>query len=212
MEVIPALIQEYAERHTTAEDPFLKQINEETHRSHTHPHMLSGHLQGVFLEMISRLKSPRYILEIGTFMGYSTLAMAKGLAEDGELHSIDINERDMEVARKNIEASGTKANIILHTGNALEIIPNLNKAWDLVFIDADKTGYKQYYDLVLPTLHPKGLIIADNVLFHGEVVKQPLKGKNAKAIHEFNEYVLNDDSTIKVMLTVRDGLLLIMKK
>src|SRR5690606_19776888 len=109
MEVIPALIQEYAERHTTAEDPFLKQINEETHRPHTHPHMLSGHLQGVFLEMISRLKSPRYILEIGTFMGYSTLAMAKGLAEDGELHSIDINERDMEVARKNIEASGTRS-------------------------------------------------------------------------------------------------------
>ena len=212
MEFIPVEIQRYAERYTSPEDPFLQKINEETYSSHTHPQMLSGHLQGVFLEMLSRLKAPKYILEIGTFMGYSTLALAKGLAEGGELHSVDINPADMEKAKNNISGSGTKANIILHTGNALDLIPRLEKTWDLVFIDADKTGYINYYDLVLPVLHPKGLIIVDNVLFHGEVVKQPLKGKNAKAIHEFNEYIKNDDRTIKVMLTVRDALLLIMKK
>ncbi len=174
--------------------------------------MLSGALQGKLLEMISLITQPRYILEIGTFVGYSSLCLAKGLKPDGELHTLELHEETAAIARANFKKSKTDDKIILHTGNALEIIPKLDKPWDLIFIDADKTGYSDYYRLLLPGLKSGALILADNVLFHGQVLEKKLKGKSAEAIQAFNEMVLRDKQVDKVMITVRDGLLLIRKK
>ena len=173
--------------------------------------MLSGHVQGTFLEMISCLIQPRRILEIGTFTGYSALCLAKGLLKDGKIHTIELRDEDASVAQANFNRSIDAGKIILHVGNALSIIPGLNETWDMVFIDADKVNYTHYYQLVLPLVRPGGLIVADNVLFHGQVLEQPITGKNAKAIQEFNEYVQQDASVDKVLLTIRDGLLMIRK-
>jgi predicted O-methyltransferase YrrM len=155
---------------------------------------------------------PRFVLEIGTFTGYSALCLVKGIAAGGKLHTIELREETAAVARANFARSNENDKIILHTGNALTIIPGLGEQWDLVFIDADKTNYIQYYQLVLPRLRKGGIILADNVLFHGEVLEEPVKGKNAKAIQAFNEYVAKDDRVDRIMLTVRDGLFLIRKK
>lgn len=212
MELIPDNVQAYAEKFTTPEAELLHVINKETYASHTAPHMLSGHLQGKVLEMISRLLQPQRILEIGTFTGYSALCLVKGLLKDGKLHTIELRKEDAAVAQANFDRSNDANKIILHTGNALDIIPTLQETWDLVFIDADKTGYTNYYNLVLPRLRAGGVILADNVLFHGEVLEAPISGKNAKAIHAFNEWVQQDDRVEQVMLTIRDGLLLIRKK
>lgn len=210
-DVLPPEVLNYAALHTTEESPVLKEINEETANSHPQAHMLSGHVQGRVLSFISKLIQPRYILEIGTFTGYSALCLAEGLAEGGELHTIDINQEDADTALKNFTKAGHNKNIILHVGNAKDIIPALNKEWDLVFIDADKVSYTDYYELVLLRLSQKGLIIADNVLFHGQVLKEPIAGKNAIAIDFFNKHVAADPRVEQIMLTVRDGLLLIKK-
>ena len=174
--------------------------------------MLSGHAQGQFLQLISQVAKPHKILEIGAFVGYSAIYLAKGLQPGGELHTIELREEDAATARANFNKANLQDKIILHVGNALEIIPTLEHEWDIVFIDADKVGYSAYYKLVLPRVKKGGLIIADNVLFHGEVLEAAIKGKNAKAIHAFNEMVRQDASVDKVMLTLRDGLLLILKK
>jgi predicted O-methyltransferase YrrM len=174
--------------------------------------MLSGHVQGKLLEFMSRLVKPVRILEIGTFTGYSAICLSRGLAEGGRLHTIELREEDAATARKNFNLAGITDEIILHTGNALDIIPFLNETWDMVFIDADKVKYKEYYQLVLPNVRKGGLIIADNVLFHGQVLEQPVTGKNPKAIHDFNGFVRNDESVETLMLSVRDGLLFILKK
>ncbi len=174
--------------------------------------MLSGHVQGKFLEIISCLLRPKKILEIGTFMGYSALCLAKGLQPGGVLHTIELRDTDAAIAVDNFRRAGMADKIILHTGNALDIIPALNESWDLVFIDADKINYAVYYKLVLPKTRSGGLIVADNVLFHGDVLEKEIKGKNGLAIHDFNRMVKEDESVEKVLLTVRDGLLLIRKK
>jgi predicted O-methyltransferase YrrM len=212
LEIISDLAQAYAERFSSPPDALLQEIAVNTEASHPHAHMLSGHVQGKFLEMISCLMQPRRILEIGSFTGYSALCLAKGLLKDGEIHTIELRDADASVARANFSRSNQAGKIILHLGNALNIIPGLNETWDLVFIDADKVNYTEYYKLVLPRVRAGGMIIADNVLFHGEVLHQPVSGKNAKAIQAFNEYVQQDDSVEKVLLTIRDGLLLIRKK
>ncbi len=212
LEIIAEKILAYAEKFSSAEDPVLKAINSETYATHNNAHMLSGHPQGLLLNLLSTLLRPRRILEIGTFTGYSALALAGGLTEDGQLHTLDINPDDAAIARNNFNRLPQGKKIILHLGNALEIIPALTETWDLVFLDADKTGYIDYYELVIPRLKAGGVILADNVLFHGEVLAEPLKGKNAKAIHAFNQHVLADDRTEQVLLTVRDGLMLIRKK
>ena len=211
MDIIHPLVQAYAEQYTSAEDSLLKQVNQQT-QAHPHAHMLSGHLQGKFLELLSLLIKPRRILEIGSFTGYSALCLAKGLVSGGVLHTIELREEDAAVARQNFNLSDAKDKIILHTGNALEIIPTLAEEWDIVFIDADKTGYINYYKLVLPGLKKGGVILADNVLFHGEVLQNDVKGKSAKAIQAFNDYIEKDDSVEKAFLTIRDGLMLIVKK
>jgi len=212
VELIHPKADAYAAAFSTQENDLLKSIVAETERSHSQPHMLSGQLQGQFLEIISKLISPKRILEIGTMVGYSTICLAQGLAAGGRLHTIEMREEDAAIARSNFSRAGVQDKIQLHIGNALSIIPQLEETWDLVFIDADKTGYMQYYDMVKPRLRSGGLLLADNVLFHGDVLEDPIKGKNAKAIHAFNEMVAADEEVEKIMLTLRDGLFLIRKK
>jgi caffeoyl-CoA O-methyltransferase len=212
MEIINVLAQDYADKFSSNENDLMKDINDFTNKNHPQAHMLSSHVQGKFLEMISCLLQPKRILEIGTFVGYSAIYLSNGLHKDGKLHTIELREEDAKTANENFRRANATGKIILHLGNALEIIPKLDEVWDLVFIDADKVGYSDYYKLVLPKLKSGGLIIADNVLFHGEVLEEKIKGKSAIAINSFNELVKNDQSVEKVMLTVRDGLLLIRKK
>jgi predicted O-methyltransferase YrrM len=188
------------------------ELFELTLSSHDHAHMISSKVQGRFLEMVSYMVQPARILEIGTFTGYSALCLAKGLKKKGELHTIEIREKEAEIARGFFRLSVWNEQIHLHVGNAIDILPSLEHTWDLVFIDADKVHYLDYYKTVLPNVRKGGIIIADNVLFHGEVLKDSLKGKNAIAIQQFNDHVLQDESVEKVLLTVRDGLLLIRKK
>jgi predicted O-methyltransferase YrrM len=212
MEIIDPAAQAYAQRYSTPTGPLLQEIAAYTEAHHPEAHMLSGPLQGKFLEIISQLLRPRRILEIGTFMGYSALCLAAGLTEDGRLHTIELREADADLAAENFRRANWQDRIILHRGNALAIIPALEETWDLVFIDADKPGYADYYKLVLPRVRAGGLIIADNVLFHGQVLRPNVEGKSAKAIQAFNELVAADESVEKVMLTVRDGLMFIRKK
>jgi caffeoyl-CoA O-methyltransferase len=210
VDIINPLIQSYAEQFSSPEDPLLKQIADYTRANHPEHHMLSGQLQGKFLEMISRMIRPRRILEIGTFTGYSAICLAKGLAEDGELHTIELREQDAARAREFFNASLT-GRIILHTGNALEVIPALKETWDLVFIDADKVSYIEYFTLVLPKVRQNGYILADNVFFHGQVLSDEAKNKSARAIKEFNTFVSERQDIDKLIITLRDGLYLIRK-
>ncbi|HLZ87747.1 MAG TPA: O-methyltransferase [Puia sp.] len=212
MEIIDPLAQAYAERYSSKLSPLLCDIAAYTAAHHPEAHMLSGPLQGKLLELVSHLLRPRRVLEIGTFMGYSALCLASGLTGDGKLHTIELREEDADRAEENFRRANWLDRIILHRGNALGIIPALEEVWDIVFIDADKVGYEAYYQLVLPKVRSGGLIIADNVLFHGGVLADEIKGKNAKAIQAFNEVVAADERVEKVMLTVRDGLFFIRKK
>ena len=155
---------------------------------------------------------PQQILEIGTFTGFSALCLVKGLQTGGKLHTIEVRTDDAITAHYYFNKSGVENKIELHVGDALELIPTINETWDLVFIDADKVNYIPYYELTLPRVKKGGWILADNVLFHGEVLEDTVKGKNAKAIQSFNEHVKNDNRVQQVMLTIRDGLLLIQKK
>ena len=212
MEIINNKTEDYAARFTTPTDNLLQEIEKYTLENHPQAIMLSGPIQGKLLEMISLMIRPERILEIGTFMGYSALCLAKGLAAEGELHTLEINKEDADIARNYFSKSLYTKQIILHEGNALEIIPALNETWDLIFIDADKVNYINYYELTLPMLKKGGFILADNVLFHGEVLEENITGKNAKAIHAFNEHLEKDNRIQHVLMTVRDGLMLIQKK
>ncbi len=212
MDIINKLAENYAAAFTTETDELLKEIEHYTMQNHPQSVMLSGPVQGKLLEMISCMVRPKKILEIGTFMGYSALCLAKGLAEGGELHTLELRDEDADIAQNYFTKSSQVNQIILHRGNALEIIPKLNETWDLVFIDADKVNYVNYYELTLPQLKKGGIIIADNVLFHGEVLEEKITGKNAIAIDAFNKHAAADERVQQVMLTVRDGLLIIQKK
>jgi predicted O-methyltransferase YrrM len=211
LEIVNLLAEQYAANFTTKESKVLQHIHQETVNNHKHAHMLSGHVQGKFLEFISNIIQPKYVLEIGTFTGYSAVCLAKGIHHDGQLHTIELREDDAATAKKNFELANLNNLITLHCGNALDVIPTLSYPWDIVFIDADKAGYIDYYEMVLPRLSARGVIIVDNVLFHGDVLQQPIKGKNAKAIDAFNKHVADDARVEQVMLTLRDGLLLIKK-
>ncbi len=212
MELIHPKAEAYAAQFSSAEDVLLKKIAEDTNEAHARPQMLSGYLQGKFLEMMSKLIQPLRILEVGTMVGYSTICLAKGLATDGMLHTIELREDDAATAKNNFIKAGLSEQIKLHIGDAQQIIAQLNETWDLVFIDADKVSYIKYYELIKPRLRCGGLIIADNVLFHGDVLQHEIKGKNAKAIHAFNEMIAADNEVEKILVTQRDGLFLIRKK
>ncbi|HTE07973.1 MAG TPA: O-methyltransferase, partial [Flavitalea sp.] len=188
------------------------QISTETNRLHAQPHMMSSRVQGKFLEIFSKLIRPSRILEIGTLTGYSAICLAEGLTADGKLHTIELREEDAITAATNFRLSKFIDRIILHTGNALQVVPTLKENWDLVFLDADKTGYLDYYQLILPKMKQGGVMIADNVLFHGQVLEQPVTGKSALAIEAFNRFVSEDERVEQVVLTVRDGLMIIRKK
>ncbi|MFN8290356.1 MAG: O-methyltransferase [Chitinophagaceae bacterium] len=211
MDLINPSVSLYAEQYSSPEDALLKEVNEYTHQQHPEYHMLSGHLQGKVLEMLSCMIRPRRILEIGTFTGYSALCLAKGLTEDGQLHTIELREEDARKARAFFDRSDRAAQIISHTGNALNIVPELAENWDLVFIDADKPAYIQYFSLVFPHLRKNGFILADNIFFHGQVLEEKVTGKSAKGIRDFNAFIRERNDIEKVILTIRDGLYLIRK-
>ncbi|MDN3654595.1 O-methyltransferase [Ferruginibacter paludis] len=211
MDIVNIAAEAYASNFSFEEDDLLHEINQYTTATHDNAHMLSGHVQGSFLSLLSTLLQPSRILEIGTFTGYSALCLAKGLRPGGMLHTVELREPDAATAKSYFERSVYKNNIRLHLGDANDIIPTLNEQWDIVFIDADKTGYIGYYDLILPAVKQNGVIIADNTLFHGQVLEENISGKNAKAVHAFNEHVKNDPGVQQVLLTVRDGLMLIRK-
>ncbi|ATL47340.1 methyltransferase [Chitinophaga caeni] len=212
MELIPTAVQEFAEKYTSPEGDLLYRLHRETYLKVEQPHMLSGHLQGQYLSMLSQIMAPKRILEIGTYTGYSAICLAKGLTSDGHLHTIDINEELEELCQKYFNAAGLTGKITMHIGKAAEIIPTLDEVFDLVFIDADKSGYITYFDLVWNKLRPGGVILADNVLFHGDVLKDTSEqGTQAKAMIRFCEKVIADDRATKVLLTLRDGLLMIRK-
>jgi predicted O-methyltransferase YrrM len=212
MDFIHPLANEYAQKYSNATPEYLKSIYEETLANHPHAHLQSSWTQGGFLSLISKIAQPHFILEIGSFTGFSALCLAEGLLPNGELHTIELREEDAQKAKLAISVSPKNNQINMHVGDAKEIIPTLSKKWDLVFIDADKTGYIDYYQLVLPVMNDNGLIIVDNVLFHGEVLEDSIQGKSAKAIQAFNDFVLQDQKTEQVMITLRDGLTLIRKK
>jgi len=212
MELVNSKAEQYAKHYTSVLDEVLNEIEAYTLSHHPHAQMLSGHVQGKVLELFSNMIQPKRILEIGTFTGFSALCLAKGLQEDGKLYTLELREDDAKTASEYFVKSGMNDIIDLHVGDALQIIPVLNEIWDLVFIDADKVNYINYYELTLPSVKKGGWLLADNVLFHGEVMEDNVKGKNAKAIQAFNEHVKNDDRVQQAMLTIRDGLLLIQKK
>jgi caffeoyl-CoA O-methyltransferase len=212
MDFINPLANDYTQAYSNATPSYLKSLYEDTLATHEHGHLQSSWTQGGFLSFISKMLAPTHILEIGSFTGFSALCLAEGLTSNGELHTIELREEDAQKAKAAFDINSRSKQLHIHVGDAKEIIPGLPKKWDLVFIDADKTSYIEYYNMVLPLLNDKGIIIVDNVLFHGEVLEDTVKGKSAKAIQAFNEYVLLDQKTEQVMLTIRDGLTLIRKK
>jgi len=210
MDITHPDIQQYAEAHTTDESSLLKKINRDTHARVLMPRMLSGHLQGRLLSMISHMVKPKRILEIGTYTGYSAICLAEGLAEGGKLITVDVNNELEDLVRSNIQQAGMAHGIDFRIGDAASVISTLTGPFDLVFIDADKENYSLYYDLIFNHVPLQGIIIADNVLWSGKVL-QAKPDKDTRAIMEFNERVANDSRVEQVLLPVRDGLLIVRK-
>ena len=211
MEITNPLAENYIEKFSSPHAAFLQQVLDATNAHHPQAHMVSGAVQGQFLRLISKMVKPLKVLEIGTFTGFSALCFAEGLQTNGEIHTIELREEDAATAQNNFNNSSYKENIKLHVGDAKNIIPTLEHTWDIVFIDADKTSYINYYELTLPQLRNNGILLVDNVLFHGQVLDEIISGKNAKAIHDFNTHVANDIRTEQVILSVRDGISFIRK-
>jgi len=213
MDFLPKDLDNYVVAHSEQEPDLLQQLTRETYQKVLQPIMLSGPYQGRVLSIISKLLSPKTILELGTFTGYSTLCLAEGLTLDGELHTIDINEELVDFQRMYFDKSEYGKQIFQHTGSALDIIPKLDKTFDLVFIDADKPNYSNYFHLVIDKLNSGGIILSDNVLWHGKVVK-PLEDKDVstQALINFNTLLKNDTRIETVLLPIRDGLSISRKK
>ena len=205
MHLVSAEIEKYIEQHSSPEEQVLQELNRETHVKVHMPQMLSGHLQGQFLEMFARLQQPKRILEIGTFTGYSGICLAKGLAEDGLLYTIDVNEELQPMVEHYIEKAGLKTKVKQLIGDAREIIPTLNETFDLVFIDADKVNYPVYYDLVFDKVRTGGYIIADNVLWDGKVIEEK-KDNATLVIDNYNKKVAADTRVENFIVPLRDGL------
>jgi caffeoyl-CoA O-methyltransferase len=210
MEFLPDDIADYIEAHTAGESDLLKKINRETHAKILKPRMLSGQLQGRYLSMISHLLKPKNILEIGTYTGYSAICLAEGLAEDGKLITIDINEELETRVRDYFEQAGLSKKVEYRIGNALTIIPTLEQQFDLVFIDADKENYSRYYDLIFDKVKVGGIILADNVLWSGKITMSK-PDKDTRALLEFNAKVNDDTRVENVLLPVRDGIMMARK-
>ncbi|MBA3666037.1 MAG: O-methyltransferase [Bacteroidetes bacterium] len=210
MEFISDNLLNYCENFSEPESELLRELNRQTNLKIGQPRMLSGHLQGRFLSLLSKLKQPLNILEIGTYTGYSALCLAEGLSEKGKLVTIDPNEETNLFAQSFINKSELKDKIELITGDAQKIIPTLKQRWDLVFLDADKKNYSVYFDLIIDQANPGALIIADNVLWSGKVLNSE-KDKDTLAIHDFNDKINKDPRIENLLLPVRDGLMIMRK-
>jgi predicted O-methyltransferase YrrM len=205
MEFLPEIISSYSLENTEKEPKLLSDLNRETWANVMIPRMLSGHLQGRVLSMISKMIHPTNIIEVGTYTGYSALCMAEGLKENGKIYTLDINEEYTSVAKKYFDKSNYKENIIQHIGNAADVIPQLNYKFQLAFIDADKENYSNYFDLIIEKMDVGGYIIADNVLWSGKVTEEN-KDEETMALHNYNKKMLSDKRVETVLLPVRDGL------
>lgn len=202
----------YIEAHTRAESPVLATLNRETHAKVLMPRMLSGHLQGQVLRMLSCMIRPKQILEIGTYTGYSAICLAEGLEQQGVLHTIDVNEELSEMVKYYFQQANVNDKIKSYTGDAMKIIPTINEQFDIVFIDADKENYSNYYDLTFDKVKKGGYIIADNVLWSGKVVGELKKmDKDTRAILAFNQKVHQDKRVENVLFPIRDGLMIARK-
>ena len=213
MDFLPKHINFYAEQHTALESVLLQDLNRETYLKVLYPRMVSGHYQGRLLSFFANMVRPLRILEVGTYTGYSTICLAEGLAENGKIFTIEKNPELEYIARKYWQKAGIEAQIALHIGNALDIIPTLAETWDLVFLDADKENYVNYYPIILKQVRKGGIILADNVLWSGKVADtQTHSDKDTISIDRFNKMVLADPSVECVLLPVRDGIMMIRKK
>ncbi|MGB2341062.1 MAG: O-methyltransferase [Flavobacteriaceae bacterium] len=209
MEFISEVLADYVIANSQSEPKVLKDLARETHQKVLLPRMLSGTLQGRFLSMLSKLITPKRILEIGTYTGYATLCLAEGLANGGEIDTIDKNEELLDFQRKYFDRSGFGTQIHQHLGNAIDLIPNLKNDYDLVFLDADKSNYLNYFELVLPKTRSGGLILSDNVLWSGKVTqKADSDDKDTQVLQKFNKLLASDPRVESVLLPLRDGLTL----
>lgn len=200
-------LENYVALHSQVEPELLAKLNRETHQKILQPRMLSGHFQGRVLSILSKIISPKNILEVGTYTGYATLCLAEGLAENGTIDTIDNNEELVDFQRKYFDQSTWKNQIVQHLGNALEIIPTLNKKFDLVFIDADKENYINYYQMIVPMMNEGGIILSDNVLWSGKILGEVKPNdKSTKILLEYNKLVNEDERVETVLLPIRDGL------
>ena len=208
MQFLSEDLDNYVVAHSDNEPVLLQQLNRETNQKILQPRMLSGHYQGRVLSMISKLVKPKTILEIGTYTGYSALCLAEGLQTEGELHTIDINEELYDIQKKYFDKSDYKNQIHQHIGNALDIIPKLNRTFDLVFIDADKENYCNYFEIIIDKLKPGGIILSDNVLWSGKVLETTFKKDDTStpALIAYNKLLKTDKRVETVMLPIRDGL------
>lgn len=209
MDFLPELLEKYIDTHTSAEPEALQKLNRETHAKVLMPQMISGHVQGRFLKMMSCMIHPEQVLEIGTFTGYSSICLSEGLKEGGTVHTIDINEELSDLVKRYLKESGAEKKVKTYIGNALEIIPTIDKTFDLVFIDADKKNYSNYYNLVFDKVKKGGFIIADNVLWSGKVV-EPVAANDheTKGIIEYANMVMRDERVENVLVPIRDGVLI----
>ena len=213
MDFISKKLDNYCTEHTSAATKVLEELNHETHTSVLNPRMISGHLQGQFLSLLSQLIEPKCIVEIGTYTGYSAICLAKGLTIDGVLHTIEVNEELEEMNRRYFKKADLEHQIVQHIGDALNILPNLDLKIDLAFIDADKKNYPLYFDLLIEKMNPGGLIIADNVLWSGKVIEKLDPSDQAtKALLEYNNKIHEDPRVENILLPLRDGLMLCRKK
>ena len=210
MDFFPPQLTRYIENHSSPENELLAALNRETHLKHQLPQMVSGHQQGLLLELISSMIRPKQILEIGTFTGYSAICMAKGLAEGGKLYTIDINAELEDITAEYYQRCGVEERIVQYFGNAVDIIPQLEGNFELVFIDADKQNYARYYDMIIDRVPSGGFILADNVLWSGRVADEK-HDKDTAALHAFNQKVSTDPRVTNLLLSIRDGIQLIRK-
>ena len=206
MDFISEKLAEYLSQNSDKEPKILSKLNKETHQKILQPRMLSGHIQGRFLSLISKIKSPLHILEIGTYTGYGTLCLAEGLATNGKIFTIDRNEELINIQNKYFEESGNRDKIIQLTGNAIDILMDLNENFDLIFIDADKENYIKYFEIVSKKLNPNGIIISDNVLWSGKVVEESDGDQETNTLKKFNNLLSKDERFQTIILPLRDGL------
>ena len=206
MDFISEKIAEYLSQNSDKEPEILSKLNKETHQKILQPRMLSGHLQGRFLSLISKIKSPLHILEIGTYTGYGTICLAEGLATNGKIFTIDRNEELINIQNKYFEESGNRNKIVQLTGNAIDILMNLDENFDLIFIDADKENYIKYFEIVSKKLNPNGIIISDNVLWSGKVVEESENDQETDTLKKFNKLLSKDERFETIILPLRDGL------